>query len=34
MNYVFSDTKELSYGTDIVFQGDFGSHYKLIMNGN
>jgi hypothetical protein len=29
MNYVFTDTKELSYGMDIVFQGDFGSHYKF-----
>jgi len=25
MNYVFNDTKELSYGMDIVFQSDFGS---------
>jgi hypothetical protein len=29
MNYVFTNTKELSYGMDIVFQGDFGSHYKF-----
>lgn len=29
MNYVFNDTKELSYGMDIAFQGDFGSHYKF-----
>jgi hypothetical protein len=29
MNHVFNDTKNLSYGMDIVFQGDFGSLYKF-----